>query len=153
MPVSAVTSSEIETVGSLKAEKVSRTPAIRPSGKIVELDHADFDDFVALRVEPGRLGIQQHGCARFLTDRWQGRQPWHQAPKNPVVRRQAQSVGHRGQADRVLKHRIPISGCGQADRSRKSHNTWLTGRQVSERQAICGLSVDIWLFRTRPKRF
>jgi hypothetical protein len=115
--------------------------------QVIELYHPELDHFVLAGVEACRLGVEQDSRARFLIWRRDVRQPRDQAPKDPVVRRQIQSVGHRGEVDRVLKHRFPNGSCGQADRSGNPYNIPCSWRQVSKRQAICGLFVD-----NRPDR-
>jgi len=53
-------------------------------------------------VEPRRLDVEQDADLGFSPDRRRGRGARDQAPQDPVVRRSAQGLGHRGQTDHLL---------------------------------------------------
>jgi hypothetical protein len=78
-------------------------------GEVVKLQHAERDDLVRALIEAGGLDVQEDACFGRLTGsrhEWRSR---NEPTKDTVVRRLAQSLGHRGERDIFLTHRGPES--------------------------------------------
>ena len=86
MPVRVVISVGIGLAGSFNEPKLSMTWATRPSGQYSELDHAQLDDLVRLRVETCSFHVKEDAnLDRLVGGDRRNNVPRHQSAQNPIV--------------------------------------------------------------------